>query len=156
MKLPRGAISQLAKRKDSFVRKYLMRLVIFIACFSVSSWALADVIGYADKEVQEIAEPILDGILQGFKDNDYTQYAKNFDDMLKESVPEKRFLAVDQQIEGSMGEFKSREYLGFLNQGQITVILWKGQFEKSENDILIKLVISKRANTFVVTGLWFQ
>lgn len=133
-----------------------MRLVIFIACFSVSSWALADVIGYADKEVQEIAEPILDGILQGFKDNDYTQYAKNFDDMLKESVPEKRFLAVDQQIEGSMGEFKSREYLGFLNQGQITVILWKGQFEKSENDILIKLVISKRANTFVVTGLWFQ
>jgi hypothetical protein len=115
-----------------------------------------EVIGTQDKEVQLIAEPMLDTILDGFATNDYAQYSKDFDPTLKETLSEKRFFDVDRQIEASIGNFASRRYLGFLTKGKMTVILWKARFDKSEDDVLIKLVVSKRGETYLVTGLWFQ
>lgn len=106
--------------------------------------------------MRAIGEPILDGILEGFAEDDYVKYSKDFDDMLKESISEKKFLETDSQIRGSIGNYKSREYLGFLVNGEMTVVLWKARFDKSEDDVLIKLVVSKRGDKYPVTGLWFQ
>ncbi|MBN3038076.1 MAG: DUF3887 domain-containing protein [Candidatus Omnitrophica bacterium] len=116
----------------------------------------ADVIGGGDEEVRAVAEPILDTILEGFKNNDYVKYSTHLDQTLKEAVSEAKFAQTDSQIESSIGEYVSREYFGFLDQGQMTVVLWKGDFDNTEDDILIKLVISKRDGEYLVTGLWFQ
>lgn len=46
--------------------------------------------------------------------------------------------------------------MGFLNQKLYTIVLWKGKFSETKNDILIKLVLSKRQDKIMVVGLWFQ
>ena len=112
--------------------------------------------GKTDKGVRTIAEPILDSILEGFKTSDYAKYSKDFDDTLKEAISQKKVFEVSGQIKSSIGNYQSREYLGFLTKGQMTVVLWKGRFNKSEDDVLIRLVISKRGNKYLVTGPWFQ
>jgi hypothetical protein len=130
---------------------------LFILCIcSLMGSATADVIGTQDKAVQAIAEPMLDTILEGFATNDYAKYSKDFDPTLKETISDKRFLDVDRQIESSIGNFSSRQYLGFLTKGKMTVVLWKAKFDKSNDDVLIKLVVSKRGDKYLVTGLWFQ
>jgi len=63
---------------------------------------------------------------------------------------------VRSQLLKKLGKYKSKEYLGFLNQERYTIVLWKGKFAESNNDILIKLVLSKRQDKTVVVGLWFQ
>lgn len=137
------------------MRYFIYLLIISGIVFSeVSSFCGA--IGKTDEEVRAIAEPILDSILEGFKTDDYGKYSKDFDNMLKESISEKKFLDTDRQIQGSIGNYQSREYLGFLVKGQRTLVLWKGRFDRSEDDVLIKLVVSKRNNKYLVTGLWFQ
>ena len=118
--------------------------------------ASAEVIGTTDKEVQAIAEPALDGILKGLKTGNYAEYSKDFDDTLKEAVPEDRFVKVRGQIDNNLGYCESKTYLGFLQKGPTTVILWKGKFSKTGDDHLIKLIMSKRGNKDLVTGLWFQ
>jgi len=137
-----------------------MRNVIYVAVILaiivVSVSTFAGVIGRTNEEVRAIAEPILDNILEGFKTDDYRKYSRDLDDTLKETISQKKFLEIDRQIQSSIGNYQSREYLGFLIKGQMTVVLWKGRFDGSIDDVLIKLVVSKRKNKYLVTGLWFQ
>lgn len=129
--------------------------LILMLCVFISSVS-ADVIGTKDAEIQAIAEPILDNILEGFKTDNYYKYSKDFDETLRENVPEEQFIKIDNQFEESIGDYQNKKYLGFFNKGKMTVILWKAGFDKSEDDILIKLVVSKRGSRYLVTGLWFQ
>jgi hypothetical protein len=136
--------------------RYVIYVVVISAMVVVSASAFAGVIGKTNEEVRAIAEPILDNILEGFKTDDYVKYSRDLDDTLKETIPENKFLETDRQIESSIGNYQSREYLGFLTKGQMTVVLWKGRFDRSVDDVLIKLVVSKRKDKYLVTGLWFQ
>lgn len=127
----------------------LAMVVAFVSAF-------AGVIGKTDNEVRTIAEPILDNILKGMKTSDYASYSRDFNNTMKKGLPEKKFLAVNQQIRNQLGDYKSREYLGFLKKRGMTVVLWKSTFDKSKDDILIKLTVSKQKDKYLVTGLWFQ
>jgi hypothetical protein len=118
--------------------------------------AAAAFVGTDDAQVQAVAEPILDNLLAGFNQGNYAQYAKDFDATLREAIPEKKFQQVREQILKKLGAFKSKKYLGFLNQQAYTVVLWKGVFAGTQDNILIKMVLSKRQDKVVVVGLWFQ
>ncbi len=118
--------------------------------------AAAAPVGADEVQVKAVAEPILDNLLAGFNQGDYAQYSKDFDDTLREAIPEKKFQQVRQELLKKLGTFNSKTYLGFLNQQAHTVVLWKGKFADTQDDILIKLVLSKRQDKVVVVGLWFQ
>lgn len=118
--------------------------------------AAAEVIGQNDAAVQAVAEPILDTVLTGFREGNYQLYARYFDDTLKDTITEKKFLQVRGKILQELGNYQSRKYLGFLRKGKTTVVLLKGEFHRSPDDVLIKLVLSRRGDKNEVLGLWFQ
>ena len=131
--------------------------VLLVGCFLVLPLAVhAETVGVPDEQFQALGEAVLDNILAGLAENDYQKYAQDFDEFLKEASPERNFLQTAQQIKSTMGACTEREYLGFLNKGEMTVGLWKGTFDGTADDMLIKLVLSKRGDAIVVTGLWFQ
>ena len=113
-------------------------------------------VGTSDQQVRSLAEPILDNLLAGFNQGDYAKYSKDFDAALREAIPEKKFQQVREDILKKFGKYREKNDLGFLNQEPYTVALWKGAFAGTQNDILIKLVLSKRQDKVVVVGLWFQ
>jgi len=116
----------------------------------------AEVVGQTDAEVQAAVEPMVENLLAGFNDGNYQKYSRDFDPMLKESLPEEKFREVRTDILNKIGRYQSRQYLGFLNQNRFTAALWKGKFDKTASDVLIKLVTSKRQDKVVIVGLWFQ
>jgi hypothetical protein len=133
------------------------RCLIIIALILLAlSPAAAGLIGQNDMEVQALAEPILDTVLNGFNDGNYGLYSQYFDDTLKDAITEKKFKQVREEILKKLGKYQSRTYLGFLTKGNATVVLWRGRFSRSEDDVLIKLVVSKRVDKVQVSGLWFQ
>ncbi|MBU4334227.1 MAG: DUF3887 domain-containing protein [Candidatus Omnitrophica bacterium] len=129
---------------------------IVLAALASPALIFAEVIGETNKDVSGIAEPILENILEAFKENDYAQYSKDFDDTLKESVSERKFIETDEYFQDSLGDYQSREYLGFVVKGRMSIVLWKARYAKSEDDVVVKLVLSKRGDEYLVTGLWFQ
>lgn len=135
--------------------KGILILLVMVAVV-LPSPTFSGIIGNTDKEVRTIADPLLDNILAGMKTNDYAKWSKDFDRTMKEAQSKDEFLKTNKQIELLMGSYESRKYLGFLKQGDMTLVLWKGSFDKTEDDVLIKLVVSKRKGKYVVTGLWFQ
>ena len=137
------------------MRFYAFCLLFFILC-SVSLPVYGAVIGKTNEEVSAIANPILDNVIAGFADDNYAQYAKDFDATLKETITAERFQEIREDILKWIGSYLYREYLGFLNKEAITIVFWKGVFDKSEDDILIKMVISERNGKYLITGLWYQ
>ena len=137
--------------------RYLLSVLAIISIIAIPALpACADFIGGSDAEVKAVAGPVLEGILDGFKNDDYAKYSKDFDATLLDAISESKFHETDRQIEGSMGECREKAYLGFLRKGRMTAVFWKARFSRSEDDVLIKLVISKRGDDYLVTGLWFQ
>jgi hypothetical protein len=135
---------------------YGASLLLAVIFLFFSCGASADIIGTADEEVQEIAEPILENILRGFIDDDYEMYARDFDPTLRESITPRHFMNIDRQLQTGIGNYIDRHYLGFLTRGRMTIVLWRGRFDNTDDDVLIKLVLSKRGPDIFVTGLWFE
>ena len=130
-----------------------------IMVFLISAMTLpgySAVIGTTDEEVKNIAEPILDNVMSGFTKNDYFQYSKDFDATLRETITSERFQEIREDILKWIGSYLYREYLGFINREAITIIFWKGSFDKTEDEILIKMVVSERNGRYLITGLWYQ
>jgi hypothetical protein len=137
------------------MRKNFVGILALIVLL-VAMPATAAFVGTDNDQVKAVAEPILDNLLAGFNQGNYAQYSKNFDATLREAIPEKKFQQVREEILKKLGAFKSKKYLGFLNQQAHTVVLCKGAFAGTKDDVLIKLVLSKRQDKVVVVGLWFQ
>ncbi len=136
--------------------KCLRWLPLVLALIALPGLGQAEVIGHTDAEVRSAAAPILENLMAGFNEGNYRTYSRDFDDNLKEGLSEKKFLDVRTKILNSLGKYQSGHYLGFLRKGQQTITLWRGTFDKSPDDVLIRLVLSKRQNRILVTGLWFQ
>jgi hypothetical protein len=136
------------------MRKTVVSILVLIVLLAAIP-AAAAFIGSNNGQVKAVSEPILDNLLTGFNKGNYPQYSKDFEDTLREAIPEKKFQQVREDILKKLGPYKSKKYLGFLNQQAYTVVLWKGAFAGTKNDVLIKLVLSKRQDKVVVVGLWF-
>lgn len=108
------------------------------------------------KDIRIVADLLLDNILNGFKQDDYLEYSKDFDPSLKVLGARTKFFNVNRYIKKFLGNYLYREYIGSLQRGNNTLVLWKGVFDKTENDVLIKLVIARKNNRYFVTGLWLQ
>lgn len=116
----------------------------------------AEPVGKTSKAVRIAADPILNNIIDGMKTGDVQKFRRDFDDTMKDIFPDEKSAETIKQINDQIGNYKSREYLGFLNAQGMTKVLWKGRYDKTDADVLITVVISKRNNKYLVTGLWFQ
>ena len=135
-------------------KKVVAFLVLVVILLAVPG--LAALIGKDERQVRAAAEPILDNLLAGFNQGNYAQYSRDFDEVMREAIPEKKFQQVRDDLIEKLGKYKTKKYLGFLNQQTYTIVLWKATFDGTQNDILIKLVLGKHQDKVVVAGLWFQ
>jgi hypothetical protein len=143
------------EKRNTF-RRYAGLLLILPLILIWNAAAAADPIGNNDKEVRAFADPILVNLLAGFNDGNYAKYSRDFSPTLLEAISAKKFQQVREDILKKIGKYQSRQYLGFYQYNRTTVVLWKGRFSDTDNDVLIKLVVSKRKDKNLVVGLWFQ
>ena len=128
---------------------------VIVVLFFVSL-AMAEPIGQDDSVVQGIATPILNNILEGLKNNDYEKYTKDFDLTAKEAITQEAFKKAVDELKSEIGNYVEKKFMGFLNKGQMTLVIWKAKFDQTQDDILVRLVLSKREKQYLVTGLWFE
>jgi hypothetical protein len=94
-----------------------------------------------DAEKVNLAEPILERILQGVNKNDYAVYSDNFSKGLKAQITEKEFKVLNDDLIKKIGEYKSRKFLGILSKKLVDIYLWKAKFAKTDEDFMIRLFL---------------
>lgn len=105
--------------------------------------------------VLQYANPMVESILAGYNERDYAKYSKNFDEAMKNALPEKVFNETSSLIDSKIGKFISRDIKEVYKENQYIVVLYNGKFEK-EDGVEIKLVTQTIENQKVVSGLWFN
>jgi len=110
----------------------------------------------AKESVTIIAEKFLDKILKGLNDNDYAIYSTDFTDSLKLVNTSPKFSEEVKGKKNTIGDYVSRSFLAELTKGDRKFFLWKAKFSKTEDDILIRVVVEKIDGAYKVSSLWIQ
>lgn len=139
--------------RSFLVIAFLFSLLISLV-YSVDAQAAAR--KKTDQEMKDVADPIMDNILDGVKLENYMAYSKDFDKELKILGSRTKFFQVSRYLKQTMGNYMYREYMGSVHKDNLIVVLWKATFDKSQDDVLIKLFLNKQNNRYIVKGLRFQ
>ena len=83
-------------------------------------------------------------------------YAKDFSDKMKAAQDRENFVKLCEKIDGSLGDLKSLQYLGYFVQEGDIISLFKAGFSKTDDDVLIRLVLDFKNQKEQVAGLWFD
>lgn len=110
--------------------------------------------GSEREQVLKIAEPYTEGILQGYNQNDYTQFSANFDNAMKKSLNQENFKALTQSFTTKIGKYESRQVTSVQATGTYFTVNYQAKFEK-EDKVSMRVVITNN-EPFLVTGLWFD
>lgn len=136
------------------MQKMTAAFVIILLLFNFTAYS--EIIADNDMAVKNIATPILDNILKGITNNDYAVFSRDFDSQMQKSVPARQFKITCDQIFYKYGKYKFKQYMCYYNQQKMTVVLYKAKFDKSIDDVLIKLAVTRDKNKYLVTGFWIQ
>ncbi|MBI5251191.1 MAG: DUF3887 domain-containing protein [Desulfomonile tiedjei] len=107
------------------------------------------------KNVKTQSSLVLEGVIRGISEGDYDLYSKNFSQAMKAAQTREVFLELQRSLQKNLGKFKSVEYVGFLNQYNNVIAIFKARFTKEQDDIEIRVVLEDR-DIPKVTGLWFD
>ncbi len=109
-----------------------------------------------DDKIKEVSTAEMDSILKGIATKNYDLYAKDFSDKMKAAQDRENFLKLCEKIDGSLGELKSLQYLGYFVQEDDIISLFKAGFSKTDDHVLIRLVLDFKNQKEQVAGLWFD
>ncbi len=141
-------------RRGMFIVLYLAVLLL-LSTLGASSYARSetrDISPATPRASTEILHNIFDGLAQG----DFAKYSKDFAPDMKASQTREAFLTLQKRIQTALGKLKSLRYLGSYSQGGNVIELFKANFTKQKDDVLIKLVLDGKKPKPLVTGLWLD
>ncbi|MEW6574459.1 MAG: DUF3887 domain-containing protein [Bacillota bacterium] len=101
------------------------------------------------------ADPIVDNLLEGFNEGNYTKFSRDFDEQMKNGLPEPVFNQTRQLVTSKVGLYKSRTVAKVEKQGPATIVIYDADFEK-EKGVEVKVVFQKYGEKNLVSGLWFN
>ena len=128
-------------------------LLVALTCGCIDQ--MAEVVGERRKSTVEYAGPIADNILEGYNENNYTKYSRDFSAEMLESLTAANFESQREEIFGKIGSFISREAPRVYEQGKFIWVEYYAEFEK-ESGVKVRVVFGVNDPIHRVEGLWFD
>lgn len=132
------------------IRRTTVLLLIVLLCNA----AFAAPISHSEREIKKLADPYIKAVVDSYNNTNYAKMARFFNDIMFDDFSSEKFKNIRDEIFPSNGRIKSAKFMGFITQQEMTVILYKGEFEKGQG--LIKLVLSTGDKGIEISGLWFE
>jgi len=101
------------------------------------------------------ANPVTDNLMQGFSENNYTLYSRDFSIEMREGLDEVVFEENRDMILSKIGPYVSRGDPVVTESGEYLIVRYPGEFVQEE-DVEIKVVFRKGDDSHQVYGLWFN
>ena len=93
----------------------------------------------SDQEILNIANPLMDNLMNGSTEHDYEKHSKDFTKRLKDIVTKEN---LEKQLqENTWGEFTKRELISIIRKKNSIFVLWKQWLSKSTDEFLAEIII---------------
>lgn len=107
-----------------------------------------------DEEILNIANPLMDNLMEGSSERNHQKHTRDFTDRLKAIVTEENLLK--QWKENKIGEFSKREFLSIIHKSDSIFVVWKQCFTNSHEEFLAEICIVEQAGKLLVDHVWIR
>ncbi len=126
---------------------------LFLPCMTELCQAQTTV---SDDQIKQIATDQITSIMKSIESRNYDQYSKDFSDKMKAAQKPDDFMTLCKKIDSSLGKLDSVKFIGFYVHGTETITLFKAKYSKTDDDVLVRLVLDLNNPSKKVVGLWFD
>jgi len=107
-----------------------------------------------DDEILNIANPIMDNLMEGSSERNHEKHTRDFTQRLKAIVTKENLL--EQWQENKIGEISKREFLSIIHKSDTTFVLWKQWFTNSHEEFLAEICIIEQDGKLLVDHVWIR
>ena len=146
------------QNKARYPKTYIARLPLIglILLYSVAGCTsnTQTLTGAERDAVLAYAEPMTDNLLEGWNRGAYATLSRNFNEEMSQALDEASFRKTRGEVLDRVGAYVSRQVDEVLQQGDLVVVIYRGQFEKDDN-VTIRVVF-QASGDHQIAGLWFD
>lgn len=106
------------------------------------------------------AGPMLDNLLSGIKDKDYSEFSKDFGPEMKTAMTEDAFNTLADTLSSKIGDYQSRAFGGATTQKSngkdYTVVVYKAKYSSETADVMITVTIGDDNGNKTVDGFFMN
>lgn len=95
----------------------------------------------SDKEILNIATPIMDNLMDASTRIDYEAHVRDFSDRIKCIVTKEYFTQVCRQYQTEKGFFAERNLIAVFKRPDSAAIIWKQRFTKARGEFVAEMVL---------------
>lgn len=103
-----------------------------------------------EKEIVEIANPIMDNLMDASTHIDHTRHVQDFTDRMRNLVTPDYLEYVCRQYQSEKGYFSNRVLVAVFRRPDSAVIVWKQSFTKAPGEFVAEMVLVNENGRFLV------
>lgn len=150
-------MASIEKRID--LKKIIIMIGVCLMCSLIGSHAFAaepkDFWQY-EKNIEQVAEPITEQIMQAINNDDYSSFQNKISTRMQGIVTEDAFKKMKSDLKNKFGDYQAKEVMNIELREEYMIVNYKGFFNQATDPILISVVLMKENEKTCVGGLWFN
>ena len=104
----------------------------------------------SDEEILQIADPIMDNLMQASTEINHERHVRDFTERLKSLVTKDYLEKVCRQYQAEKGYFLRREFVAVFRRPTSVAIVWKQWFTKLQGEFVAEMVLVEQNSRYVV------
>jgi len=95
----------------------------------------------SEKEILDMANPIMDNLMEASTDIDHKRHTRDFTKRLKKIVTEEQLQKVCNNYQAEQGFFGERNPVAVFKRPNSVAIVWKQSFTKAKGEFVAEMVL---------------
>jgi len=107
-----------------------------------------------DKEICQIATPIMDNLMDGANESDWHKHTLHFTDAARARLTESDLLKQCESYHATHGYFENRNFLGITRHPDYVNILWSQTMTRTRGEYFANLTLVEKDKEYQVIRCW--
>ena len=103
-----------------------------------------------DQEILNIANPLMDNLMDASTHIDHERHVRDFTDRLKKIVTKEHLEKVCNHYQGKLGLFAKREVVAVFKRPNSAAVVWKQWFTKAQGEFVAEMLLVKKDGKILV------
>jgi hypothetical protein len=104
----------------------------------------------SEQEIMDVANPIMDNLMQASTDIDHERHVQDFTDRAKAIVTKEHLERVCAIYQAEKGTWLKRELVAVFRRPDSAAIIWKQSVSKAKGEFVAEIVLMHRNGKFLV------
>jgi len=136
----------------------IIRLFLLLICLVLILPVIGCSANQVDKEYIDFSARATEDYLIAINNKDFDSFSQNLSKDMKEALPEKEFLSMANQIEGTIGTYEpgSKKLNQTTKNSGYIVIVYNARFTGEPEDVAVTISLQKTDNKIEIAGSFFN